>query len=138
MSLELHVFIRAGEMPARDSWQAKIRELGFPVELDPEMKVGSDEGFSPCTVKGQASGFEISFESSKELLDDYPNIRTSVRDRDACITFRWGGDMLECACVMAATAALAGLCDAVSYYPDDDILYSPHELVTEANTCLDA
>ena len=137
MSLEQHAFVRRSNMPTREDWQARISELGFGVELDPEMKVGDDKGFSPCTIKGQASGFEIYFESPEEVLASYPDIRESISDRDCCVTFRWGGDLLECVCVLVVSAALAKFFDAVVYYPHDAIFYSPDELLAEATSCLE-
>ena len=40
--------------------------------------------------------------------------------------------MNECACVLAASAGLVKLCDAVAYYPDDDLTYNLNGLLEEA------
>jgi hypothetical protein len=55
-----------------------------------------------------------------------------VGGRDVAITFRWGGDMSECACVLIVSAALAKTFGAIVHYHDDDMLSSGDELVEEA------
>ena len=59
-----------------------------------------------------------------------------VGNRDWCISFRWGGDMNECACVLAASAGLVRLCDAVAYYPDDDLTYDLNHLLEDFRACV--
>ena len=66
------------------------------------------------------SGFEIYYEAPDEYLDRSPGLSEQIGDRDYCISFRWGGDMAECASVLIASAALADSFDAVIHYPDDD------------------
>jgi hypothetical protein len=44
--------------------------------------------------------------------------------------------MNECACVLAASVALVKLCDAVAYYPDDNLTYDLKGLLEEAKRCL--
>jgi hypothetical protein len=136
MSLEMHVFLNKGKIPDRSSWQATVGSLGLPFELDPALDPIHDSGFSPSKIKGLNSGFEIYSEPAQGLLETQSELAGNVGDRDWCISFRWGGDMNECACVLAATAALVQLCDAVAYYPDDNLICDLNGLLEEAKGCL--
>jgi len=62
-------------------------------------------------------------------------LRKIVGNRDWCISFRWGGDLNECACVLAASAGLVRVCDAVAYYPDDDLNYELNRLLEDFRAC---
>jgi hypothetical protein len=44
--------------------------------------------------------------------------------------------MMECACVLIVSAALATSFDAIVFYQDDALLYSGEQLVAEANDVL--
>lgn len=125
-----------GKIPGRSSWQAAVWSLGLPLELSPALDLFHDSGFSPSKLKGLDSGFEIYSEPAGGLLENRPELARTVGDRDWCISFRWGGDMNECACVLAASAALVKLCDAVAYYPDDNRTYDLNALLQEAKRCL--
>jgi hypothetical protein len=136
MSLEMHVFLNKSRIPDRSSWQAAVGSLDIPFELSPDLDPIHDRGFSPSKIKGLGSGFEIYSESADGLLVSRPELAKTVGDRDWCISFRWGGDMNECACVLAASAALVKLCDAIAYYPSDNLTYDLSGLVEEAKSCL--
>jgi hypothetical protein len=136
MSLEMHVFLSKSKIPDRSSWQASVSSLGLPLIFDPELNPNVDTGFSPTKVKDINSGFDIDSGSANELLPAYPDIRKAVGDRDWCITFRWSGDLNECACVMAASAGLVKLCDALAFFPGDDLTNDLNGLLIEANSCL--
>lgn len=110
-------------MPNRDVWQHAIRDLGFPAELDESFDPCSDAGFMPATYKGQSAGFEFDLGSARDVLANYSHIVADVANRDKCATFRWGGDIVECAAALSAAAALTKLTDGIYFYPDDDILY---------------
>jgi len=136
MSLQQHAFMRKVRVPTRDQWQAAIDALGHDFELDPELKPNEDSGFLPCKLKGSASGFEIYYEPADEYLQAYPDLPSRIGARDWCITYRWGGDMSECASVLIASAALIDSSDAVIYYPDDDLLYDKQGLISEIEACM--
>ena len=136
MSLETHAFMARDGLPDLARWQAAIDAAGLPLQLHPELDLSKDSGFSPCKLKGEDSGFEIYVDEAKELLASYPHLEERLAGQDCAVSFRWGGDMKECACVLAAAYALAKDFDAVVYYPDDDMVYSLDELLEETNQCL--
>ncbi|MFN3653395.1 MAG: hypothetical protein ACK47B_27775 [Armatimonadota bacterium] len=135
MALELHAFIGERRLPTREDWQVAIAGLAFPVELDPGLKVRGAEGFVPCTLESRPSGFELYTEPAAALLEDYPELAEQVGNRSSAITFRWGGDLRECACVMAAAAGLAACSDALLYYPDDEEWYGIDDLRRDFDAC---
>jgi hypothetical protein len=137
MSLEQHAFLTRGSVPSRADWQAAIVRLGFDLQIYPGLKPFEDSGFLPCKLGAKDSGFEIYYDPADELLTAYPQMKEKVGHRDYCISFRWGGDMAECACVLIASAALAKSFDAVVYYPDDDLIYSLDALVSDAKEALE-
>lgn len=129
MSIELHIFMQDTRVPDRNAWQQTVDQLSFPTVLDPALNVRNDGGFSPTIYKGTSTGFEFCLEPAAEILSSYSHIMPRVGNRDMCATFRWGGDLTECAAALSAAAALTKLTDGIYYYPDDDILYDADEVV---------
>lgn len=138
MSLEMNVFLEKTKVPDRPSWQAAVGSLGLPFELDPDLDPLHDHGYSPSKLNGIKSGFEIYSESANSVVENQPQLVEIIGSRDWCISFRWGGSLTECACVLAASAGLVKLCDAVAYYPDDDLTYDLDGLIKEANVAISA
>jgi hypothetical protein len=135
MSLEMHVFLEKRKVPNRASGQAAVDSLALPLRLFSGLDPIHDTGFSPSEIKGLKSGFEIYSEPTRAHLQDQADLRKVVGNRDWCISFRWGGDLNECACVLAASAGLVRLCDAVAYYPDDDLTYDLNRLLEDFRAC---
>ncbi|HBA86266.1 MAG TPA: hypothetical protein DCZ95_19460 [Verrucomicrobia bacterium] len=136
MSLIQHAFIQKSRVPSREQWQQAIDKLGHEFELDPDLKPNEDSGFLPCKLKGYPSGFEIYYEPANEYLKLYPDLSTRNGNRDWCITFRWGGDLAECACVLIASAALIDSFDAIIYYPGDNMFYDKAAILSEIEACM--
>jgi len=137
MSLELHVFLKRASLPDRSGWQHEIDVIGLPIELDVAFDPKTNTGFTPVKLKGIESGFELDRGNVGELLSIYPQLRPIVADRDSALSFRWGGDLKECGCVLGAAAALVKAFDAVAYYAEDDIAYKDYQqLLIEARQSL--
>ena len=136
MSLQQTAYVARGNVPNRATLQAAVDSLGFDCKIDSFYVPFQCSGFLPCVLTGRNSGFEIDFESARAVMSDFPTLAENVGDRDIAITFRWGGDMAECACVLIVSAALAKTCEAIVHYQDDDILYSGEQLVEEARAAL--
>jgi len=136
MSLEMHVFFEKSRIPDRASLQETINSLKLPFAFDPELNLLTDSGFSPSKIRDIDSGFEICSEAAPDIMRAYPQLTTALAGRDWCVTFRWGGDLNESACVLSATAALVKLCDAVAFYPDDDLIYDLDRLLEETKSSL--
>jgi hypothetical protein len=138
MSLLQTAYLEKARVPDRELLAASIRALGFDLVVDDFYQPFECSGFLPCVLSGQMSGFEIYFGLADDALQAFPHRKVEVGGRDCAITFRWGGDMAECACVLIVSAALATSCGAVVHYQDDDLLYSGPQLVEEAKGALQA
>jgi hypothetical protein len=138
MSVTQSAFLEKSRIPERLKLEESIRALGFDLTIDEFYRPFECSGFLPCILKGRKSGFEIYFGSPDEALAAFPHLVEEVGARDCEITFRLGGDMAECACMLIVCAALAKTFDAVVHYGADDIVYSADELLVEANSALEA
>jgi hypothetical protein len=136
MSLLQIAFVEKSRVPDRAKLEEAIRALGFDLTIDEFYRPFDCSGFLPCVLKGKKSGFEIYFESPDEALQSFPRLKDEIGSRDCAISFRWGGNMAECACVIIVSAALAKNFGAVVHYQDDDLLSSAEELLEEANAVL--
>lgn len=134
MSLELYAFLDA--LPDRQTWQAAIDETGVDLKLDPALDLSRDEGFSPCLIQEQSSGFELQVLPAAELFRDNPELVQPAGPRLHAVCFRWGGDLAECACVLGATLALLRRFSAVAYDPADGLFPDANTLETELRECL--
>lgn len=132
MALEQYAFLARENVPSVIAWQAAVMEIGFDLQISPSLKPFEDSGFVPCKLGQVDTGFEIYYEAADEVLGTYPQISEKIAPRDYVISFRWGHDMAECACVLIASAALAKSFDAVIYYPDDDLIYTVDDLIADA------
>ena len=137
MSVEMHMFLHRSRVPDRASFQGAVESLGVPLqlELNPALDLGQDSGHSPCSLRGMDSGFEIHSGSSQEMLAEFPELKEAVGTRDWTISLRWGGNLRECACALAASAALVKLCDAVACSEDGEV-YDLQGLLDEVQDCL--
>lgn len=138
MSLQQTAYVERASVPDRAALQAAVDALGFDCKIDAFYVPFQCSGFLPCVLAGSESGFEIYFEAAVDALSDFPHLAGIVGSRDVAITFRWGGDMSECACVLIVSSALAKAFGAIVHCQDDDMLYSDEQLVEEARSALQA
>ena len=138
MSVAQSAFLEKSRVPDRVKLEESIRALGFDLAIDEFYRPFECSGFLPCVLNGKESGFEIYFDSPEEALEAFPHLAEEVGARDCKITFRVGGDMVECACMLIVCAGLATSFAAVIHYDADDIVYSADELIREAKSALNA
>jgi hypothetical protein len=132
MSLLQTAFLERSRVPDQATLEQAVRTLGFDLGIDEYYQPFNCSGFLPCILDGKKSGFEIYFGAAEEEFQQFPHLKRQVASRDCAITFRWGGDMRECACVMIVSAALATTFDAIVHYQDDDLVYTSGQLVEQA------
>jgi hypothetical protein len=65
------------------------------------------------------------------LLADHPDLQLDLTMNDSVLSFRWGGDLSECAWALGAAAALMEAHGALVYSPQEDLVYAPGELRKE-------
>ena len=105
MANEQYAFLRRSELPTTAALQTAISDdPTFTLVIDANTDLKATAGFVPCEICGVESGVEIDFNDSPELIADFGDIAS---DRDCCLVFRWGGDMIECACAMVLSYVLA-------------------------------
>jgi len=119
MSLQQTAYVLRANVPERAALQGAVDALGFDCKVDTFYVPFQCSGFLPCVLVGSNSGFEIYFEPAADVLSDFAHLAGTVGNRDVAITFRWGGDMSECACVLIVSAALAKTFGAIVHYEDD-------------------
>ena len=105
MSMEIEAFFNSSTEVTASSWQDEITRLGFPLVIDPGLDIDRVAGFQPAVFRDEKTGFEC-YRSSGDQSAGRAALRQEVSDRDACITFRWGGDLKEMAAAIGAAAAL--------------------------------
>lgn len=114
-----------------------VKALGFDFSIDEEYQPYDTEGFLPCKLNGQSTGFELYFNDAASMLAGFPQLEAVVGPRDCALLFSWGGNWLEFACIQLTTAALLKNCNAVIHNQDDDIFYtSVEELLTSAQEAI--
>jgi len=114
MANEQYAFLRRSELPTTATLQSVIdNDPNFALTIDPETSLSESVGFVPCVICGVESGVEIDFDDSPELIEQFGDL---AADRNCCLVFRWGGDMVECACAMVLSYALAKHYNAVVSY----------------------
>jgi len=136
MSMEFNVFLRNSNFPDRAKWQKAIDEFGLPMKLDRSLDPKTNTGYVPVKLKDRESGFELYNDGSEELISDHPELAAAIGDRDTVLSFRWGGDLNEGGCSLAAAAALVKAFDAVGFDPQDGAFHTdPAELIRQAKEC---
>ena len=114
MANEQYAFLRRSEVPSTASLQSAIdRDPTFALTIAPQTDLSTCVGFVPCVICGVESGVEIDFDDSPEIVEQFGDL---AADRDCCLVFRWGGDMVECACAMVLSYILAKHYNAVVSY----------------------
>ncbi|MGL6073523.1 MAG: hypothetical protein ACRC8S_05095 [Fimbriiglobus sp.] len=123
MANEQFAFLKASRVPTQEQWQQAIDRTGFDLKMDPTCEPRTNYGFVPCTLEGRESGVEMYFNDSSDFIQDFAELIDDLSDRDCCISFRWGGDMQECACAMIASFALAAEFGALVSYEGEHTYY---------------
>ena len=128
--------LRRDRVPSHAAFQSAIDATGFDLKLDACYSPLVSEGFHPCKFGDRETGFEIMWQPMEEIREAFPHLMDEIGDRDVCLTFILHSDMMECAAAMMASAALAREFDAFVLYQDDELVYTPDQLVEEARTAL--
>lgn len=134
MSMELHVLVKDSRLPDVRRWQESIHALGFDLKLDPSLSIRDNTGFVPCTFKDQQSGFEFDISPASDIVETFPEFEQRFAGRNMSANFRWGGDMVEMACALVASAALAELCDGVWFDPQEGACLNPQEALEQVKS----
>ena len=112
-----------------------LAKLGLPWRFEVSSDPAAAKGFCPMRAGKVVSGVEI-LNDTLDALPGHPSIDGPHR----VIAFRWGGDMLECACAFAAAAALADAGGAAIHDPSEHptLIDPPGLLATAAKVAAEA
>ena len=100
MSNTQFAFLNRASVPDRRALQASIDAMGFDLELYPDFARFEDSGFLPCTLNGEEGpGFEISYDSASDVIDDDEDFASVADGRDFCISMVWRSSVKDLACV---------------------------------------
>ena len=139
MSNTQFAFLKQSQLPDREALQTSIDFLGFDLQLDPELNLLEDSGFSPCVLHGSPDvGFELFTQPTSELIDGDEALEFIAGDNDLCIALVWRGSMKDLACVMIVSCALAKDFGAVISYegeppePLEKMLADTPEIIRDA------
>ena len=139
MSNTQFAFLKRSDVPARSALQSSIDSLGFDLQLDPDLNLLTDSGFSPCVLNGVPDvGFELSLDSTQDMIRDNDFFSAFAGESDICIAMSWRGSMKDCASVMIVSCALAKDFGAIISYegeppePLESLLQGAHGVVQDA------
>jgi hypothetical protein len=103
MSIEISV-LSDRRLQSTADWQQAIEAEGFPLRLDPTVKLDEAGGFFPAHFGEKLTGFECYHDDATEMIETYSDIDFGHRWAHA-LGLRIGGDYDELrASFMAATA----------------------------------
>lgn len=110
MSMEMRVFF-AGDLPKPGDVEAELRALGLGFSMrDVETPIDGYGGFVPMLVgegdDAEETGVEVHVGAAQESIAEL-GIEGVDPSLDREVAFRWGGDLMECACANALAVAIA-------------------------------
>jgi hypothetical protein len=127
MSMEIHVFSDR-TLSSIAAWQEAINAEGFDLQLSAEASLPAVKGFPPARLGDRTTGFECYHDDPRELLIGYQGIESGHEWRHA-LSFRWGGDLVECLAAHTAAAAYARATEGVLFDPDSGELLTSQQAV---------
>lgn len=108
MSCDYSVYLNKENLPSPSAWKEEISQQGFPCELYDNINLLTFDGFLPCSVNGEVSGFEYDI---YELDEDILSELDSLASVNYGITFNTGSRKPETIAALAAASCLAKLTD---------------------------
>ncbi len=136
MSHQLTAITKKEKLLTAGDINAQFAQLGLPCAVAATASLRSLPGSFTATITDRSLSRDICFEDASYMLDEIPDLRSRIGDRDLAINFLLGADMTEYALVSSVCAALAAAADAVIYYEPDDLYYSPAESLADAQSVL--
>lgn len=104
MSRDYGVYLHTDNLPTPAAWKKEILLQGFPCVLDDDIDLLTFNGFLPCSVNGEVSGFEY---YGDELGEDLRSELNSLSPLNYGITFCAGSRKFETVAALAAASCLA-------------------------------
>lgn len=124
-------FVRRLDLPSKDQLEKKISELGYDLKFKEEFGKFDNLQVLDCSLRKEQTVFEVYFESIDEIINNYPDVRDKVDDKDYTISFIWGANFMAGASIAIISMALIELCDSIIYYADDNMIYTKEMLLED-------
>lgn len=121
MSIESVVVFSRTRLVSPDAWQARITTLGWNLQLDTEFDPLQFSGFLPCSLEGQACGFEYWLEPLDEESRDELGPHCAP-EWDAVATLVSRGELADGQAAVMAAAAFALCVDGGVLGDEDELL----------------
>ena len=135
MSIEISV-LSDRQLASTAEWQQAIEAEGFPLRLDPTVKLDEARGFFPAHFGEKPTGFECYRDDPIEMIESYPDIDFGHRWAYA-LGLRIGGDYDELRAAFMAATAYARATGGVVWDGESGEVMSPDragEVVREIDT----
>ncbi len=125
MSMTQMAFLNRSEMPTNAKIQEHLQGLGYDFEfVNKEALMGGMPGGREFRMNGKRTMVQVFTNTTEEFLDEFDEIEFRPEGKDTAISFIWGADFVAGTCVLLLSLALIDLCDALSYYLDDQMEYT--------------
>jgi hypothetical protein len=128
------VFFERERLPDAAEWQVAIDRSGFPLRLDAELDLSTQEGVIPAEFGAESTGFEYYLDTDAELPEGTPFDALAPLLR-ACVVLV-SRSAVEARAAAAAAATLARLTSGVLYDDMDARAYGPDDAITWARGVL--
>jgi hypothetical protein len=121
MSVEIWVFLPAGNLPTREEWQTAIDTLGHQMVFE-EFSINDHYGFVPVQLNGNDAGFEYRIEAISGFFedseDDDPELIAAVGHCDRVVRLKThGGRNTDLEAMNVAAVAITRHADGVYFDP---------------------
>ena len=130
MSMTQVALLKSENLPTKKQIEEKIREFGYELSIKDDFDKFEDLDGLECELNGNQTFFELYFDEPKEF-EEYEFIKDDLKDQNLAISFIWGADFTAGASIGLINASLIELCDAKSYYLDDEMKYTKEDLLNE-------
>jgi len=140
MSIHMCVFF-SGPLPSQLAVQHAMHDFGLPFEItDLTRGLDSYGAFMPMTSgEEEETGTEVYVDPARERIKELSKSGVAGIDPafDRAISFRFGGDFMECSCAYALSAAIAKLTGGAIYDDSEGAVIPIDTALHRARKCMD-
>jgi hypothetical protein len=134
MSMELYLATTSA-LPSAGQIGARSTQEGIPL-LVQTIDWSTQSGFLPMTINGRDAGVEVESMSPQDSEEVLAAFGVPATPSTRIVAFRWGGDLTECGCALAAAASIASLTHGDILDPEAGEKMSVAQAFADARQCL--